>query len=93
MSIPQRSKLLHSLRIWKEKAIARREQVEALKKRVVELTQSRDAWKMKAQARQAMIADLQAANLRLTHASNVVEKKSPPNAIVITSRPFRPWSP
>jgi chromosome segregation ATPase len=50
MSIPQRSKLLHSLRQWKTKAIARREQIEALKKRLGELTDSRDTWKRKAHA-------------------------------------------
>ncbi len=60
MSIPQRSKLLHSLRQWKTKAIARREHIEAFKKRVEELTHNRDAWKGKAQANHAMVADLQA---------------------------------
>lgn len=70
----QRSKLLHSLRQWKEKAITRRGQVEALKKRVVELTQSRDAWRVKAQASQALIAELQAENRRLTQP---VPKKKP----------------
>ncbi len=59
MSIPQRSKLLHSLRQWKTKAIARREQIEALKKRVGELTDSRDVWKGKAQACHGRVADVQ----------------------------------
>jgi hypothetical protein len=60
MSTPQRSKLLHSLRAWKAKAMARRQEVEALKKRILELTQSRDAWKAKAQTNQAQLADYQA---------------------------------
>ena len=60
MSTPQRSKRLHSLRTWKAKAIARRQEVEALKKRMVELTHSRDAWKVKAQASQARLAECQA---------------------------------
>ncbi len=71
----QRSKLLHSLRQWKEKAIARRGQVEALKKRVTELTQSRDAWRVNAQASQVLIAELQTENRRLTQP--VSKKKKP----------------
>ncbi len=71
----QRSQLLHSLQQWKQKAIARRRQVEALKKRVAELTQSRDAWKVNAQASQALIAELQAENRRLTQP--VPKKKKP----------------
>ncbi len=59
MSIPQRSKLLYSLRQWKTKAIARREYIEALKKRMGELTQSRDAWKGQAQAHHGRVVDLQ----------------------------------
>ena len=60
MSTPQRSKLLHSLRAWKAKAMARRQEVEALKKRILELTQSREAWKATAQTSQAKLADSQA---------------------------------
>ena len=60
MSTPQRSKLLHSLRKWKTKAIARRQENEALKKRIVELTQSRDAWKLNAQRHLAEVGELQA---------------------------------
>ncbi len=45
MSIPQRSKLLLSLRQWKTKAIARRKQLNALQKRQGELILSRDTWK------------------------------------------------
>ena len=60
MSNPQRSKLLYSLRTWKAKAMARRQEVEALKKRIIELTQSRDAWKAKAQVSQAKLAECQA---------------------------------
>ena len=89
MSIPQRSKLLHSLCNWKKKAIARRAQVEALKKRVVELTQSRDEWKVKAQARQTKIAELHAENLRLASASIEAEKKTVPTVIATPFKPFR----
>ncbi len=60
MSIPQRSKLLLSLRQWKAKAITRREQVEALKKRQGELILSRETWKRTAQAHHDTIAELQA---------------------------------
>ena len=52
MSTPQRSKLFHSVRGWKDKAIARRRENDALKKRIIELTQSRDAWRLKAQIQQ-----------------------------------------
>ena len=65
MSMPQRSKLLHSLRQWKTKAISRCEQIEALKKRVEELTLSRDTWKGKAQASHGRVADLPAKVNRL----------------------------
>ena len=71
MSRPQRSKLLHSLRTWKAKAIARRQEVEALKKRIVELTHSRDAWKATAQASQARLAECQTP-------SGAEKKPSPP---------------
>ena len=60
MSIPQRSKLLQSLRQWKTKAIARREQIEALKNRVGKLTDSRDSWKKKADAWHGRVTSLQA---------------------------------
>ena len=65
MSIPQRSKLLLSLRQWKMKAITRREQLEALKKRLGELLLSRDTWKRKAQADHATMTELQATVTRL----------------------------
>lgn len=60
MSIPQRSKLLLSLRQWKAKAMTRREQVAALKKRQAELILSRDTWKRKAQVHHDTITELQA---------------------------------
>ncbi len=66
MVYPQRSKLFTSVRKWKARAIARRQENVALKKRVAELTQSRDTWKEKAQTRDLIIADLQAENRRLT---------------------------
>jgi peptidoglycan hydrolase CwlO-like protein len=65
MSIPQRSKLLLSLRQWKAKAITRREQLEALNKRLGELILSRDSWKRKAQADHATMTELQATVHRL----------------------------
>jgi uncharacterized coiled-coil DUF342 family protein len=65
MSIPQRSKLRLSLRQWKTKAITRREQLEALKKRLEELTLSRDTWKGKAQADHDKVVELQATVKRL----------------------------
>jgi len=61
MSIPQRSKLLQSLRQWKTKAIARREQIEVLKKRLGELTNSRDSWKKKAGAWHGRATGIEAA--------------------------------
>ena len=60
MSNPQRSKLLRSLRQWKTKAITRREQLEALTKRLGELTLSRDTWKVRAQAHHTTMTELQA---------------------------------
>ena len=60
MPYSQYSKLLKSLQQWKAKAIARRQENEALKKRIVELTQSRDAWKLKAQQHLADVVDSQA---------------------------------
>lgn len=42
-----------SLVSWKDKAKARRLENKALKKRLQELTESRDKWKLKAQQRQA----------------------------------------
>lgn len=57
MSIPQRLKLLLSLRRWKAKAIARRHENKALKKRLRELTRNRDAWKAKAQSKPSQVTD------------------------------------
>lgn len=65
MSNPQRSKLLRSLRQWKAKAITRRQQLEALQKRLGELMLSRDAWKGKAQANHQTVTELQATVTRL----------------------------
>ncbi len=65
MAIPQRSKLLRSLRQWKTKAITRREQLEALKKRLGELTLSRDTWKARAQAHRTTMTELQASVTKL----------------------------
>ena len=89
MSSPQRSQLLHSLCTWKEKAVVRRAQVSALQKRIVELTQSRDAWKVNAQTWQRKVGTLQAENARLTTRKVRPEKKSVPHAISILSRRFK----
>lgn len=82
MSTPQRSKLLHSLRCWKANAIARRQENEALKKRIIELTQSRDAWRLKAQIQQTKVAELQAEpgaeKNAAHHAIAIVSKRSKP---------------
>lgn len=84
MSIPQRSKLLHSLRCWKDKAIARRQENEALKKRIIELTQSRDAWRLNAQIQQTTVAELQA--------ERGSQKNAAHHAIAIVSKPSKPSS-
>jgi uncharacterized coiled-coil DUF342 family protein len=60
METPQHSKLLHSLQNWNAKALARRQENKALKKRIAELIQSRDAWKVKAHTYQQALSDLQA---------------------------------
>ena len=82
MSTPQRSKLLHSVRGWKDKAIARRQENEALKKRSVELTQSRDSWRLNAQIHHAQVAELQtergAEKNAAHHAIAIVSKRSKP---------------
>ncbi len=74
----QRSKLVTSLHQWKAKAIARRQENVALKKRMTELGQSRDAWKAQAQAHHALIAELQAENRRLRQPDSPKKKKSFP---------------
>ena len=71
----QRSKLVHSLHTWKAKAIARRQENVALKKRLAELTQSRDAWKEQAQASHTLLADLPAENQRFTQPAPRKKKK------------------
>jgi hypothetical protein len=48
------------LRNWKAKALTRRQANKVLKKRIMELTRSRDAWKMKAQAYQRRLTEGQA---------------------------------
>jgi hypothetical protein len=81
MSTQQRSKLLRSLQNWKAKAIARRHENKALKKRLTELIHSRDAWRVKAQTYQQQLADVQA--------QHVLEKKIAPLAIVTVFRPSK----
>ena len=88
----QRSKLRHSIQTWKEKALARRTQLKALKKRIAELVQSRDAWKQKAQQRQHQIMELQAENARLATLKAQPEKKRALRATTIPSRVSKPSS-
>lgn len=78
MPYQQRSKLVKSLQQWKAKALARRQENVALKKRMVELIQSRDAWKAQARADQTLIAELQAENHRLRSPAPSPKKKSRP---------------
>ncbi len=93
MPYPQRSKLLKSLRQWKTKAMARRQENVALKKCVVKLMQSRDTWKEKAHANQRRVAELQAENQRLSQPTlSSPQKKHPPD-IAIASRPSKPCLP
>ena len=66
MPYSQYSKLLTSLQQWKAKALARRHENAALKKRMAELTQSRDTWKARAQRSEMAMAALQAENQRLS---------------------------
>ncbi len=72
----QRSKRLRSLQQWKAKAIARRQENVALKKRLAELMQSRDAWKERAQTSQAVIVELQAEHRRVSQPAPPKKKKS-----------------
>lgn len=85
----QRSKLLHSIQTWKEKALARRAHIKALQKRIAELVQSRDAWKRKAQQRQQQIMELHAENTRLAALEARPEKKRVLHATTIPSRAFK----
>ena len=78
MPYPQRSKLLQSIRQWKTKAMARRQENIALKKRVMKLIQSRDAWKEKAHANQRRVAELQAENKRFTQPAPSPQKNTLP---------------
>ena len=75
MAYSQRSKLVYAVSQWKTKAIARRKQVDALTKRLLELTRSRDAWKAKAQARQTRIDELQATLRQPSRLPHAAKKK------------------
>jgi len=75
MAYSQRSKLVYAVSQWKTKAIARRKQVDALTKRILELTRSRDAWKSTAQAHQMLIDELRAELHQQSHLSRVTKKK------------------
>jgi len=75
MAYSQHSKLVHAVSQWKTKAIARRNQVDALTKRILELTRSRDAWKSKAQARQTRINELRAELHQQSARPRVTKKK------------------
>jgi hypothetical protein len=85
----QRSKLLHSIQTWKEKALARRAHIKALKKRLAELAQSRDGWKRKAQHRQQQILTLQVENARLAALKAAPEKTSALPGTSIPSKVFK----
>lgn len=74
MPYSQRSKLLTSLHQWKAKALARRHENVALKKRMVELTQSRDPWKDRAQRSEKAMVALQAENRRLAQPAAPIKK-------------------
>ncbi len=65
MATMQRSKLQHAVQRWKTKAIQRGKSLKQIKKRLKELTSSRDQWKHKAQARQANVMALQHENRQL----------------------------
>jgi hypothetical protein len=85
----QRSKLRQSIQTWKEKALARRARIKALKKRIVELIQSREAWKRKAQQYQHQNKALLAENARLSTSEARPEKKHVLHATTIPSRAFK----
>ena len=78
MATTQRSKLQHAVQRWKTKAIQRGKLLKQIKKRLNELTSSRDQWKHKAQARQARIIALQRENRQLRQQFTVTEKKPRP---------------
>lgn len=92
MPYPQRSKLLKSIRQWKTKAKARRQENVALKKRVMKLTRSRDTWKKKAQASQRRFVELQAKHHRASQSASP-KKTLPPPVIAIASHPSKPCLP
>ena len=75
MAYSQRSKLVYAVSQWKTKAIARRKQVDALTKRILELTRRRDAWKSTAQAHQTLIDELRAELHHQSHLPRVTKKK------------------
>lgn len=77
MPYSQHSKLLKSLQQWKAKALARRHENVALKKRLEELTQSRDTWKSRAQSGEIAMAALQAENQHLSQPVAPTQKNDP----------------
>jgi len=81
MAYSQRSKLILAVSQWKAKAIARRKQVDALNKRILELTHSRDAWKTTAQTRQTRIEHLQTELRQCSRHPQETEKKDPSPAL------------
>jgi hypothetical protein len=74
MPYSQHSKLLKALQQWKAKALTRRHENVALKKRVAELTQSRDTWKARAQSSELAMVALQAENQRLSQPVTPIQK-------------------
>ena len=77
MPYSQHSKLLKSLQQWKAKALARRHENVALKKRLEELTQSRDTWKARAQSGEIAMAALQAEKQHLSQPVAPTQKNAP----------------
>ncbi len=91
MPYSQHSKLLKSLQQWKAKALARRHENVTLKKRMAELTQSRDTWKARAQRSEMTMATLHAENQRLAQPVAPMKKKRRPPAIATAWRRSKPW--
>jgi len=91
MPYVQRSKLLTSLQQWKAKALVRRHENVALKKRLAELTLSRETWKARAQRSEMAMATLEAENRRLAQPAAPIKKKRRPPAIATAWRRSKPW--
>ena len=60
---------------WKEKAVARREENEALKKRLEELKASRDIWQNRFRNMRELLKKVKAQNKELTKELDGIKKK------------------